>query len=193
MVPVKALEDKIVNEGEVFPGNILKVGSFLNQQIDTDFMTKMGEEGARLYKDAGVTKVLTVEASGIAIAFAVAQQMHVPMVFAKKYGATNVTGEFYKTSVYSYTHQKTFDIVVSKEFIKPDDVVLVCDDFLAKGNALNGLIHIVELAGASLAGALIAIEKCQQGGGDLLREEGIRVESLALIESMEDGKIVFRS
>ncbi len=193
MVPVKALEDKIVNEGEVFPGNILKVGSFLNQQIDTDFMTKMGEEGARLYKDAGVTKVLTVEASGIAIAFAVAQQLHVPMVFAKKYGATNVTGEFYKTSVYSYTHQKTFDIVVSKEFIKPDDVVLVCDDFLAKGNALNGLIHIVELAGASLAGALIAIEKCQQGGGDLLREEGIRVESLALIESMEDGKIVFRS
>ncbi len=193
MVPVKALEDKIVNEGEVFPGNILKVGSFLNQQIDTDFMTKMGEEGARLYKDAGVTKVLTVEASGIAIAFAVAQQLHVPMVFAKKYGATNVTGEFYKTSVYSYTHQKTFDIVVSKEFIKPDDVVLVCDDFLAKGNALNGLIHIVELAGASLVGALIAIEKCQQGGGDLLREEGIRVESLALIESMEDGKIVFRS
>ncbi len=193
MVPVKALEDKIVNEGEVFPGNILKVGSFLNQQIDTDFMTKMGEEGARLYKDAGVTKVLTVEASGIAIAFAVAQQLHVPMVFAKKYGATNVTGEFYKTSVYSYTHQKTFDIVVSKEFIKPDDIVLVCDDFLAKGNALNGLIHIVELAGASLAGALIAIEKCQQGGGDLLREEGIRVESLALIESMEDGKVVFRS
>lgn len=193
MVPVKALEDKIVNEGEVFPGNILKVGSFLNQQIDTDFMTKMGEEGARLYKDAGVTKVLTVEASGIAIAFAVAQQLHVPMVFAKKYGATNVTGEFYKTSVYSYTHQKTFDIVVSKEFIKPDDVVLVCDDFLAKGNALNGLIHIVELAGASLAGALIAIEKCQQGGGDLLREEGIRVESLALIESMENGKVVFRS
>ena len=193
MVPVKALEDKIVNEGEVFPGNILKVGSFLNQQIDTDFMTKMGEEGARLYKDAGVTKVLTVEASGIAIAFAVAQQLHVPMVFAKKYGATNVTGEFYKTSVYSYTHQKTFDIVVSKEFIKPDDVVLVCDDFLAKGNALNGLIHIVELAGASLVGALIAIEKGQQGGGDLLREEGIRVESLALIDSMEDGKIVFRS
>lgn len=193
MVPVKALEDKIVNEGEVFPGNILKVGSFLNQQIDTDFMTKMGEEGARLYKDAGITKVLTVETSGIAVAFAVAQQLHVPMVFAKKYGATNVTGEFYKTSVYSYTHQKTFDIVVSKEFIKPDDVVLVCDDFLAKGNALNGLIHIVELAGASLAGALIAIEKCQQGGGDLLREEGIRVESLALIESMEDGKIVFRS
>ena len=193
MISVKALEDKIVNEGEVFPGNILKVGSFLNQQIDTDFMTKMGVEGARLYADAGVTKVLTVEASGIAIAFAVAQQLHVPMVFAKKHGATNVQGDVYKTSVYSFTHQKTFDIVVSKDFIKPDDVVLICDDFLAKGNALNGLIHIVELAGATLAGALIAIEKGQQGGGDLLREEGIRVESLALIDSMEDGKIIFRS
>lgn len=193
MVPVKALEEKIVNEGEVFPGNILKVGSFLNQQIDTDFMMKMGEEGARLYKDSGVTKVLTVEASGIAVAFAVAQHLHVPMVFAKKHGATNVQGDIYKTAVYSYTHQKTFDIVVAKDFLKPDDVVLVCDDFLAKGNALNGLIRLVEMSGASLAGALIAIEKGQQGGGDLLREEGVRVESLALIDSMEDGKIVFRS
>ena len=192
MVPVKALEEKIVNEGEVFPGNILKVGSFLNQQIDTDFMTKMGEEGAKLYKDAGITKVLTVEASGIAVAFAVAQQLHVPMVFAKKHGATNVQGDIYKTAVYSYTHQKTFDIVVAKDFLKPEDVVLVCDDFLAKGNALNGLIRLVEMSGATLAGALIAIEKGYQQGGDLLREEGIRVESLAIIDSMEDGQIVFR-
>ena len=115
------------------------------------------------------------------------------MVFAKKHGATNVQGDIYKTAVYSYTHQKTFDIVVAKDFLKPDDVVLVCDDFLAKGNALNGLIRLVEMSGASLAGALIAIEKGQQGGGDLLREEGVRVESLALIDSMEDGKIVFRS
>ena len=190
---MKALEEKIVNEGEVFPGNILKVGSFLNQQIDTVFMTKMGEEGARLFKDAGITKVLTVEASGIAIAFAVAQQLQVPMVFAKKHGALNVSGDIYKASVYSFTHQKTFDIVVSKEFLKPDDVVLVCDDFLAKGNALNGLIHIVDDANAKLAGALIAIEKGFQGGGDLLREEGVRVESLAIIDSMEDGKLVFRS
>ncbi len=193
MILVKALEEKIVNEGEVFPGDILKVGSFLNQQIDTEFMTKMGEEGARLYKDAGVTKVLTVEASGIAIAFAVAQQLHVPMVFAKKHGALNVSGDVYKAPVYSFTHKKTFDIVVSKDFISSDDVILVCDDFLAKGNALNGLIHIVEESGAKLAGALIAIEKGFQGGGDLLREEGIRVESLALIDSMEDGKLTFRS
>ena len=193
MILIKALEEKIVNEGEVFPGNVLKVGSFLNQQIDTDFMTRMGEEGARLYKDAGVTKVLTVEASGIAIAFAVAQQLHVPMVFAKKHGATNVTGDIYKTAVYSFTHQKTFDIVVSKDFLDPSDVVLVCDDFLAKGNALNGLIHIVEMSGATLAGALIAIEKGFQEGGDLLREEGVRVESLAIIDSMDDGKITFRN
>ena len=187
MIPIIELEEKILREGEVLPGGILKVGGFLNQQIDTAFMTKMGVEGARLYKDAGVTKVLTVEASGIALAFAVAQQLNVPMVFAKKYGAANISGDVYKSSVYSFTHKQTFDIVVSKSYI-----VLICDDFLAKGNALNGLIHIVEQSGAELAGACIAIEKSFQGGGDLLREEGIRVESLAIIESVEDDEIRFR-
>ena len=190
---MKALEDKIRAEGEVLTGDVLKVGSFLNQQVDTDFMNLIGQEGARIYKDAGITKVLTIEASGIAVAFAVASNLHVPMVYAKKYGGTNISNDVYKTSVYSYTHKKTFDIVVSKKYIKPDDVILLVDDFLALGNALNGLIHIVEQSGASLAGALIAIEKGYQQGGDLLREEGIRVESLALIDSMEDGKIVFRS
>ena len=189
---MKDLEDKIIRDGEVLPGDILKVGGFLNQQIDTDFMTRMGEEGARLFKDAGITRVLTVEASGIALAFAVAQQLHVPMVFAKKHGATNVSGDVYKAAVYSYTHQKTYDIVVDKKFISSDDTILICDDFLAKGNALNGLIRMVEDSGANLAGALIAIEKGFQGGGDLLREEGVRVESLAIIDSMEDGKVVFR-
>ena len=192
MIPIIELEEKILREGEVLPGGILKVGGFLNQQIDTAFMTKMGVEGARLYKDAGVTKVLTVEASGIALAFAVAQQLNVPMVFAKKYGAANISGDVYKSSVYSFTHRQTFDIVVSKSYISSDDVVLICDDFLAKGNALNGLIHIVEQSGAELAGACIAIEKSFQGGGDLLREEGIRVESLAIIESVEDDEIRFR-
>lgn len=192
MIPIIELEEKILREGEVLPGGILKVGGFLNQQIDTAFMTKMGVEGARLYKDAGVTKVLTVEASGIALAFAVAQQLNVPMVFAKKYGAANISGDVYKSSVYSFTHKQTFDIVVSKSYISSDDVVLICDDFLAKGNALNGLIHIVEQSGAELAGACIAIEKSFQGGGDLLREEGIRVESLAIIESVEDDEIRFR-
>lgn len=186
------LEEKILKEGEILPGNILKVGSFLNQQIDTDFMVKMGEEGARLFKDSGITKVITVEASGIALAFSVAQALHVPMVFAKKYGATNISGDIFKASVYSYTHKQTFDIVISKKYISSDDVILICDDFLAKGNALNGLIHITEQAGAKLAGALIAIEKGFQGGGDLLREEGVRVESLALIDEMEDGVITYR-
>lgn len=192
MIPIIELEEKILREGEVLPGGILKVGGFLNQQIDTAFMTKMGVEGARLYKDAGVTKVLTVEASGIALAFAVAQQLNVPMVFAKKYGAANISGDVYKSSVYSFTHKQTFDIVVSKSYISSDDVVLICDDFLAKGNALNGLIRIVEQSGAELAGACIAIEKSFQGGGDLLREEGIRVESLAIIESVEGDEIRFR-
>jgi len=192
VIPIIELEEKILREGEVLPGGILKVGGFLNQQIDTAFTTKMGVEGARLYKDAGVTKVLTVEASGIALAFAVAQQLNVPMVFAKKYGAANISGDVYKSSVYSFTHKQTFDIVVSKSYISSDDVVLICDDFLAKGNALNGLIHIVEQSGAELAGACIAIEKSFQGGGDLLREEGIRVESLAIIESVEDDEIRFR-
>ena len=189
---MKALEDKILAEGEVLTGNVLKVGSFLNQQVDTDFMTLIAKEGARLYKDAGITKVLTLEASGIAVAFAVAQQLHVPMVYAKKYGSSNITNDVYKASVYSYTHKQTFDIVVSKKYLQPDDVILLVDDFLALGNALNGLIHIVEQSGANLAGALIAIEKGFQSGGDLLREEGVRVESLAIIDSMEDGKIVFR-
>ena len=192
MIPIIELEEKILREGEVLPGGILKVGGFLNQQIDTAFMTKMGVEGARLYKDAGVTKVLTVEASGIALAFAVAQQLNVPMVFAKKYGAANISGDVYKSSVYSFTHKQTFDIVVSKSYISSDDVVLICDDCLAKGNALNGLIHIVEQSGAELAGACIAIEKSFQGGGDLLREEGIRVESLAIIDSVEGDEIRFR-
>ena len=189
---MKALEDKILAEGEVLTGNVLKVGSFLNQQVDTDFMTLIAKEGARLYKDAGITKVLTLEASGIAVAFAVAQQLHVPMVYAKKYGSSNIANDVYKASVYSYTHKQTFDIVVSKKYLQPDDVILLVDDFLALGNALNGLIHIVEQSGANLAGALIAIEKGFQSGGDLLREEGVRVESLAIIDSMEDGKIVFR-
>ncbi|MCR5592500.1 MAG: xanthine phosphoribosyltransferase [Saccharofermentans sp.] len=186
------LEQKILNEGEILPGGILKLGSFLNQQVDTDFMTLMAKEGAKLYEGCGITKVLTVEASGISLAFAVAQQLHVPMLFAKKYGASNITGDLYKASVYSFTHKQTFDIVVSKKYLTSEDNVLICDDFLAKGNALNGLIHIVEQSGASLEGALIAVEKSFQGGGDLLREEGVRVESLAIIESMDDEVIEFR-
>lgn len=189
---MKALEEKILREGQVFPGQILKVGSFLNQQIDVDFLNEMGEEINRLYKDAGVTKVLTVEASGIAVAFAAASKMGVPMVFAKKHQSLNLSPELLKSSVFSFTHKKTYDIVVSKEYINENDVILIVDDFLAKGNALIGLIDLVESAGAKVAGAAIAIEKGFQSGGELIRSRGIRVESLAIIDSMTDDSITFR-
>ena len=189
---MKALEEKIDREGLVYPGNILKVGSFLNHQLDVDFLMEMGKEIERLYKDAGVTKIVTIEASGIAIAVAAASFMHVPVVFAKKTKTSNLSSESYVSKVHSFTHNKDYDIVISKQFISKDDCVLLIDDFLAVGNALNGLIDIVGQAGASLAGAAIAIEKGFQGGGDALRAKGIRVESLALIDSMEDNKIIYR-
>ena len=189
---MKALEEKIDREGLVYPGNILKVGSFLNHQLDVDFLMEMGKEIERLYKNAGVTKIVTIEASGIAIAVAAASYMHVPVVFAKKTKTSNLSGESYVSKVHSFTHNKDYDIVISKQFISNNDCILLIDDFLAVGNALNGLIDIVGQAGAKLAGAAIAIEKGFQGGGDALRAKGIRVESLALIDSMEDGKIIYR-
>lgn len=192
MIRILELEAKILSEGQVFPGEILKVGSFLNQQIDVDFLMKMGEEIARLYKDSGVTKILTVEASGIAVAFAAAVKLQVPMVFAKKHQSLNLSPDLLKSSVFSFTHKKTYDIVVSREYISPDDVVLIVDDFLAKGNALIGLIELVEQAGAKVAGAAIAIEKGFQNGGEMIRKRGIRVESLAIIDSMTDDSITFR-
>lgn len=193
MFLIKELEEKILKEGQILPGEILKVGSFLNQQIDVAFLNKMGQEVARLYEGSGITKVLTVEASGIAVAFAVASQIGVPMVFAKKHQSLNLSSNLLKSSVFSFTHKKTYDIVVSNEFISENDVVLIVDDFLAKGNALVGLIDLVEQAGAKVAGAAIAIEKGYQKGGDMLRERGIRVESLAIVDKMtDDGKIIFR-
>ncbi|MBQ9764817.1 MAG: xanthine phosphoribosyltransferase [Lachnospiraceae bacterium] len=189
---MKALEDKIDKEGLVFPGNVLKVGSFLNHQLDVDFLMEMGEEIGRLFENDGVTKIVTIEASGIAIAVATAAKMHVPVVFAKKTKTSNLNGESYTANVHSFTHNKDYDIVISKQFINKEDKVLLVDDFLAVGNALNGLIDIVGQAGAKLAGAAIAIEKGFQGGGDALRTKGIKVESLAIIDSMEDGKIIYR-
>jgi len=190
---VKALEEKILREGQVFPGGILKVGDFLNQQIDVAFLMEMGAEINRLYKDCGVTKILTVEASGIAVAFAAAAQMGVPMVFAKKHQSLNLSPDLLKSSVFSFTHKKTYDIVVSREYISPDDTILIIDDFLARGNALIGLIDLVESAGAKVAGAAIAIEKGFQPGGELIRSRGVRVESLAIIDSMTDDSITFRT
>ena len=189
---MKAMEKKILEEGKVLPGGILKVGSFLNQQIDTAFLAEMAGEFARLYKDAGVNKVLTIESSGIAIAAAVALEMDVPMVFAKKHKSSNVDGAVYTAVVHSYTHGTDYTIVVSSDYLGEKDRVLLVDDFLANGKALIGLTELVRQAGGTVVGAAIAIEKGFQGGGDALRAEGVRVESLAIVDSMTDDAITFR-
>ena len=155
---MKALEEKILKEGTVLPGNILKVGSFLNHQLDVDFLMEMGLEIARLFKDDNVTKILTVETSGIAVAMAAAAQLHIPVVFAKKHKSSNISGNLYTIVVHSYTHNVDYNIVVDSEFLKSDDKVLVVDDFLANGKALLGLIDIVNQAGAELVGCSCAIE-----------------------------------
>ena len=187
-----SLEQKILCEGTVLEGNVLKVGSFLNQQLDVDFLVEMGKKIDRIYKNDGVTKLLTVEASGIAIAVAAGTVMHLPVVFAKKNKSSNVSGEVYKTVVHSYTHNKDYEIVVPKDYLTPADKIVIIDDFLANGAALEGLVSIVNQSGASLVGATCAIEKGFQGGGDRLREQGIRVESLAVIEKMSPAGIEFR-
>ncbi|HAW15952.1 MAG TPA: xanthine phosphoribosyltransferase [Clostridiales bacterium] len=190
---MKALEDRILKEGVVLPGQVLKVGSFLNQKVDTSLMMLMGQEAARVFAQDGVTKVLTVEASGIPLAFATANAMGVPLVVAKKHKSANVSGEVLKAPVYSYTHKQTYEIVVSKDYIDSDDVVLIADDFLATGNALMGLTDIVHQQGARVAGAAIAIEKGFQKGGDTLREKGMKVLSMAIVDEMtDDGRITFR-
>ena len=174
------------------PGNILKVGSFLNHQLDTEFLKQMGQEITRLFENSGINKILTIEASGIAIAVAAAFYLDVPVVFAKKNKSANVLGDVYHAQVQSFTHGNVSDIIVSREYIKPGDRILIVDDFLANGNALNGLLKITEDAGATTVGVAIAIEKGFQKGGDTLREKGIRIESLAIIDSMTDDTIVFR-
>lgn len=189
---MELMEQKIREEGKVLPGGILKVGSFLNQQIDTDFLGKIGQEIASLFAGCGVTKVLTIESSGIAIAAAAGMAMGVPLVFAKKHKTSNVDGSVYSTVVHSYTHGTDYTVVVSRDYLLPSDRVLLVDDFLANGKALQGLIQLADQAGAELVGAACAIEKGFQGGGDALRAQGIRVESLAIIESMSDDSIRFR-
>ena len=176
----------------MLPGNILKVDCFLNHQIDVPFLTEMGKEIARLYENEPVNKILTIETSGIPIAFAAAQLMNVPVVFAKKDKSGNISDDFYSSKVTSFTRKNVYDAVVSKEFLGKGDRVLVIDDFLAKGNALNGLMDIISQAGATLCGCAIAIEKGFQGGGDELRQKGIRVDSLAIVESMTENSLTFR-
>ena len=188
------LKEKIIKEGQVYPGNILKVDCFLNHQIDCTFLREVGKEFHRLFKDEGVNKILTIEASGIAIGTVVAQEFGCPLVFAKKNKTKNIAGNVYSSSVESFTHSTTYNIIVSEKFLNPGDKVLIVDDFLAIGNALKGLIDLVKQSGAELAGCGTVIEKGYQHGGDALREAGIRVESLAIIDSMNDetGEIVFR-
>lgn len=188
---MQLMEDKILNEGQVLPGGILKVGSFLNQQIDTAFLREVGEEISWLFDGAGVTKILTIESSGIAIAVAAGMIMDVPVVFAKKSKTANVSGDVYSTVVHSFTHNVDSNVIVGSEYLKDSDCVLLVDDFLAEGNALRGLIDLCGQAGAEVAGAAIAIEKRFQGGGDAIRAEGIRVESLACIASMDDEHVEF--
>ena len=186
---MELLEARIRKDGRVRGHDVLKVDSFLNHQIDVAFLEELGKEFGRRFAGCGVTKILTIEASGIGIACMTAQVFRVPVVFAKKNKTKNIAGDVYTSPVHSFTHGKTYDIIVSKEFLKPEDKVLLIDDFLANGKALEGLCKLVEDAGAALCGAGIVIEKGFQDGGDRLREKGIRIESLARIQSMsqEDG------
>ena len=191
---MELLEKRIIKDGKVFSGNVLKVDSFLNHQIDVELLDEMGLEVKKLFNDSAITKVLTIEASGIGVGCLVARHFNCPLLFAKKSKTLNIKGDVYTSKVESFTHQCTYDIIVSKDFLNENDTVLIVDDFLAKGNALIGLIDIVKQSGAKLAGCSIAIEKGYQGGGDKLRAQGIKVESLAIIEEMNDvtGEIVFR-
>ena len=187
------LEDKIRKEGKVYPGDILKVDSFLNHQMDISAFRKMAQEFKRLFGDENITKILTIEASGIGLACITGEEFGVPVLFAKKSKTKNIAGDVYKTTVKSYTHGILSDIIVSKEYLLPDDRILIIDDFLANGAALGGLIDLVEQAGATLVGAGIAVEKAFQPGGEMIRARGVRVESLARIKSMdgESGTIEF--
>ncbi|MBR2670894.1 MAG: xanthine phosphoribosyltransferase [Oscillospiraceae bacterium] len=187
------LEDKIRKEGKVYPGDILKVDSFLNHQMDISAFRKMAQEFKRLFGDENITKILTIEASGIGLACITGEEFGVPVLFAKKSKTKNIAGDVYKTTVKSYTHGILSDIIVSKEYLLPDDRILIIDDFLANGAALGGLIDLVGQAGATLVGAGIAVEKAFQPGGEMIRARGVRVESLARIKSMdgESGTIEF--
>ncbi len=189
---MKLLEDMIKKYGEVRPGNVLKVDGFLNHRIDVDLVKALGEELHKEFRNDKITKILTIESSGIAIAMMTAQCFGVPMVFAKKRKTINLSDDIYTAPVHSYTNNKDYDVMVSKDYIDKSDVLLIVDDFLANGCALRGLIKIAHQAGATVAGAGIAIEKGFQGGGDTLRAEGLKVVSLAIIDKMTDDSLEFR-
>ncbi|GAA0795411.1 xanthine phosphoribosyltransferase [Faecalicatena orotica] len=187
------LEERILKDGIVKEGNVLKVDSFLNHQMDIDLFDEMGKEFKRRFADKPINKILTIEASGIGIACVVAQHFHVPVVFAKKAKSINLEGEMYVAEVESFTHKCKNNVIVAQKFLSPDDHVLIIDDFLANGCALQGLIQIVQSAGATVEGIGIAVEKGFQTGGRSIRNLGFQLESLAIVESMDakTGKIVF--
>lgn len=182
---MQLLKDKILAEGKVFEGNVLKVDSFLNHRIDVRFLCEIGKEFHRRFADAGVNKILTIEASGIGIACIAAQYFDVPVVFAKKSKSANMSADVYSAPVASFTRKKNYDIQVSREFLSADDRVLIIDDFLAEGSALIGLSQVVQQAGATLVGAGIVIEKSFQDGAARIKDMGIRLESLARVASMD--------
>ena len=190
---MELLKERIIRDGNVKKGGVLKVDSFLNHQMDVELFNRMGEEFKRRFSDRPINKILTIEASGIGIACIAAQHFNVPVVFAKKAQSINLDGEMLSTKIQSFTHQRVYDVIVSKKFLGPEDHVLLIDDFLANGCAVDGLIDLIRGAGATVEGVGIAIEKGFQDGGKRIREKGIRVESLAVIASMDDetGEITF--
>lgn len=188
---MKDLKEKILNEATVLPGGVLRVDSFLNHQIDVELISKCGKKWYELFKDAGITKILTIESAGIGIATLTAQYFGVPVVYAKKTKSASIGNDFYSTKVVSYTHGQSYEIVVSKKYINENDRILLIDDFLANGSALKVLISLAEMGGAKVVGAGVVIEKCYQKGGKDLRDMGYRIESLAKITSMTPEKITF--
>ncbi len=189
---MRLLEERILKDGLVMEGDVLKVDSFLNHQMDVTLFRAMAEEWKRLFADCDINKILTIEASGIGIACIAGIAFDCPVVFAKKTKTRNIAGDVYRTNVQSYTHNTCYDVIVSKRFLGADDRLLLIDDFLANGAALNGLMDLAAMAGARVIGAGIAIEKAYQPGGRLLREKGLRIEALARIASMDPGgRIVF--
>ena len=189
---MQELKERIAREGKVLPGNIVKVDGFLNHRVDCQFMAQLADEFARYFDISKVDLILTAEASGIALAAVCAYRYGIPMVFAKKAKSDNIEGGLYCSEIYSYTYKKKVTLLVSKEWIHPGDRVLIVDDFLARGEAMRGLCEIVQSAGAELVGIACAVEKGFQHGGDKLRESGVKVKSLAIIENAEPGKIEFR-
>lgn len=189
---MKSLEEKIINEGEILPGNILKVDSFLNHQIDAKFLDEIGKDFFEHFKDKNINKIVTIEASGIAIAMACARYFECDIVFAKKGKSANMHGDLYEAVVDSYTYKKPYKVTLSKKYLSKEDNVLIVDDFLAQGNAMKGLISICEMAGASVSGVGIVIEKGFQDGGEYLRNANVPLYSQAIIDGYQDGKIIFR-